>query len=136
MIAVREDNANHYREFGNLWAHAELMSLTSDVVALSVDQSHKNTSEIMTECERTVLSDLPGEIQIFRAHHESLRNRCCWTLDYDTARNWAYGLPEFNQISTGIAYKRDVIAYISRRGESEVLMPAQTVKIVDTVDVG
>ena len=130
------DDATHYRDFGEFWTHPELIGLTSDCVVISTDASHRNRSEIMTVNERSYLAALPDEFKLYRAHNRLLRNRCCWTLDYEIARIWAVGLPENNQISTGIGYKCDVIAYIARRGESEVLMPAETVRIVETVNAG
>jgi len=127
------DSAKYYRDFGNLWTHAELTGLTSDVVAMLIDPSHEYTAEIMTDQERDFLIDLPDEIELFRAHHESLQCGCCWTLDEEFARRWATGIPQNNLISRGMASKRNVIAYISRRSEHEVLMPRQTVEILETV---
>ena len=126
------DSAEYYRDIGNLWTHAELTGLTSDVVTMLIDPLHEHTDEIMTNQERNFLTDLPDEIELFRAHHESLQCGCCWTLDEEFARRWATGIPQNNQISRGMASKRNVIAYISRRGEHEVLMPRQTVEIMDT----
>ncbi|PSB59508.1 hypothetical protein [Chamaesiphon polymorphus] len=130
----------YFKIVGQIWTDRELVGHSSSTieVLLGIERfsAHRDRSpniiHMMTEVERQKLADLPDEFRIYRGHDERLLNEISWTLDLNVAGQYAVGWKEKRQISTGIVSKQDVIAFIDRWQESEIIVPARVVRNIET----
>jgi hypothetical protein len=130
------DDSAYYQLVGQLWTAPELLAVPSGFILTIVDWSHANTSHIMTTAEHAGLAELSETFSLYRGHPESLRDGCSWTLDRNIARQWALGQPAGDSVSTGTVAKKDILAYITRRDEQEILVAPQDVCEIRTERAG
>ena len=136
---LRTDPA-YFKIVGQIWTDRKLLAHTSSTleVLLGIERFSGNRDRspniihMMTEVERQKLADLPDKIRIYRGHHERLLNEISWTLDLNIAGQYAVGWEEKRQISTGIVSKKEVIAFVDRWQESEIIVPARMVRNIET----
>jgi hypothetical protein len=136
---VRTD-PTYFKIVGQIWTDRELLGCCSSTLErlLHVGRFSDNRVRspnimyMMTEVERKKLADLPDEFRIYRGHHERLLNELSWTLDLNIAGQYAIGWEEERQISTGIVSKQDVIAFVDRWQESEIIVPSTLVRNIET----
>ena len=138
-LHLRTDPA-YFKIVGQIWTDPKLLAHTSSTLELLLGiekfSGNRNRSPnviyMMTEVERRKLIDLPDEIRIYRGHHERLLNEISWTLDLNIAGQYAVGSEGKRQISTGIVSKQEVIAFVDRWQESEIIVPARMVRNIET----
>jgi hypothetical protein len=136
---MRTDPA-YFKIVGQIWTDRELIGQTSSTleVLLGIERFSGNRDRspniiyMMTELEQQHLTDLPDEFRIYRGHHERLLNEISWTLDLNIAGQYAVGWDEERKISTGIVSKQDVIAFVDRWQESEIIVPTRVVRNIET----
>jgi hypothetical protein len=130
----------YFKIVGQIWTDRELLGQTSSTleVLLGIERFSGNRDRspniiyMMTEVEQKSLVDLPDEFRIYRGHHERLLNEISWTLDMNVAGQYAIGWEEERKISTGIVSKQDVIAFIDRWQELEIIVPTRMVRNIET----
>jgi len=81
----------------------------------------------MTKREQDELAALPDPIEVFHGEEEPDRIGWSWMTDLRVARWFANRFTGGRRVYTGLAPKDAVIAYLSRRGESEVLIRPEDV---------
>jgi hypothetical protein len=144
-----------YRIAGQVWTDPELISNTCDILITILDAPlppFPHTSFMVDEeCEQ--LAELPHEIQVLRGHVPVLEQRSSWTLDPLVALDWAcrrvtegamlnadsytdmerqFFMPV---VTIGTVKRSQVFAFVSRRGESEILVNPEYVTDRKTFEV-
>ena len=107
----------------------------------------------MVARERQQLAELPDEIQVFRGHVPVLEQHSSWTLNPVVALDWACrrvaqgGIPNVESftdterqfwmpvVTIGTVKKSQIMAFVDRRGEDEILVDPQYVKNRTTFNV-
>jgi hypothetical protein len=129
----------YFKIVGQIWTDRELVGQTSSTleVLLGIERFSGNRARspniihMMTEVERQKLADLPDEFRIYRGHDERLLNEISWTLNLNVAGQYAVGWEEEHKISTGTVRKQDVIAFVDRWQESEIIVPPRVVRNIE-----
>lgn len=90
---------------------------------------------LMDKAEYKFYKELPEEITVYRGTIKGARHLLglSWTLDYEKAKWFATRWNKEGVIYKGIIRKEDVLAYFSRRDESEVVI--DVAKLVDVEEV-
>jgi hypothetical protein len=130
----------YFKIVGQIWTDRELVGHSSSTieVLLGIERFSANRDKspniihMMTEVERQKLANLHDEFRIYRGHDERLLNEISWTLDLNVAGQYAICGEGERQISTGIVSKQDVIAFIDRWQESEIIVPTRVVRNIET----
>lgn len=130
----------YFRIVGQIWTDIEVFGCTSSVLEslltlhpFSSERSlSSNVIHMMTISEQEEFAKLPDEFTVYRGHHPRLLNGLSWTLDKNIALQYALGFQEKRNISTGIVSKTDVVAYIDRWSENEIIVPTKLVRDIRT----
>lgn len=90
---------------------------------------------LMDEDEYKFYKELPEEITVYRGTGKGARHLLglSWTLDYNKAKWFATRWNKKGVIYKGKIRKKDVLAYFSRRSESEVVIDVG--KLIDVEEV-
>ncbi len=99
---------------------------------LLADRPHREY--IMDEDDRIALAAMPDEITVYRGYTPAVRNLrgWSWTTWRDKAKWFAQRFDTIcgkGRVARGTVRKEDVIAFLNRRGESEILVDPQKVKV-------
>jgi hypothetical protein len=130
----------YFRIVGQIWTDPDILGCTSSFLELflhiepfrSNDKPDPNVIQMMTKIEQEKLVNLPEELIVYRGHHPRLVNGMSWTLDRNVAMQYAVGRDEQRMISTGTVSKTDVIAFIDRWHEDEILVHTKYVRDIET----
>ncbi len=140
---------------GQIWADPELLTNTCDVLKMLFDGPLPSSpiASFMVDSERQRLAELPDEIRVFRGHVPVLEQRSSWTLNPVVALDWACrrvaqgGIPNYESftdterqfwmpvVTIGTVKKSQLMAFVDRRGEDEILVDPQYVKNRTTFNV-
>jgi uncharacterized protein len=113
----------------NLWQSVDLLH---DILKGKVDRKN-----MMDACERAFLAKLGGEIRVYRGHAANNREGWSWTMSASKAcwfaRRYADRGTKFakfmtESVATGFVRNRDVVAYLSGRGEYEIIVDPEKVR--------
>ena len=90
---------------------------------------------VMDEDEYKFYKELPEEITVYRGTGKGARHLLglSWTLDYDKAKWFATRWNKKGVVYKGKIRKKDVLAYFSRRSESEVVIDVG--KLIDVEEI-
>jgi len=133
------DGGNRYwQQVGQWWIDSENVheALPQWRVLWYMQKYRIHRSACMNDDEKAHLSTLPDLIPIW--HGEEINDvvGMSWTTDYAIAKWFANRFEAGRRVYQGLAPKEKVIAFFSRRGESEVLINPRDVqekRIVPTV---
>lgn len=126
------DDKLYYRSVGDFWTAPEMLANPADVFFHLTNSEHKNYRHVMSQNEQDFRNRLPDTVNVYRGHNSHLIHGYCWTLNYEIAKQWAYGFPGNNAISRGTLKSADILAYFNRRGEDEVIALSWKVTDVNT----
>lgn len=129
------DDEFYYRSVGNFWTAPEMLANPSDVFFHLINSGHKNYRHVMSQKEQDFRNRLSATVNVYRGHNSHLIHGYCWTLNYEIAKQWAYGFPGNNAISCGTLRSEDILAYFNRRGEDEIMTLSERVYAVTTTIV-
>lgn len=127
----------YYEFLGQIWTDPEVLFATSSFLELMLGLMgdlplSEHVHYLMTSPEQQKLADLPESFVLFRGHAVPLLQGISWTLKLDVALQYAVGNPLQSSISVGIAQQSEVIAFIDRWEEDEVIIPAHAVVDIET----
>lgn len=127
------ESPQYFRLVGQIWTDPECLGQSSSFLELMLGLTdHQTISEnvhhMMTPTEKDKLSKLPEEFIVFRGHAEPLLCGISWTINLDIALQYAIGSPFISSISMGTARKSNVIAFIDRWDEEEIIIPSNLVE--------
>lgn len=129
------DEEFYYRSVGNFWTAPEILATSADLFFHLTNLEHRNYRHIMSQNEHDFRHSLPNTVKVYRGHKSDLLNGYCWTLNYEIAKQWAYGFPGNTAISCGTLKSEDILAYFNRRGEDEIVALSWKVSDVNTTIV-
>ncbi len=123
----------YFQLIGQIWTDLELLGQSSSFLELMLgiwngQTPHKNVHHLMTSNEQKQLAELPKTFTIFRGHDEHLLKGISWTLNPDIALQYAIGSPNNARISIGKVNQLDIIAFINRWDEDEIVVPMKAIK--------
>ena len=133
---------------GQIWTDPELVFNTTDILAMLLSNPLPSSPvlEMMVGSERARWTQFPDVIRVFRGHVPALEERLSWILRPEIAMDWAcLGEPRTASnnaeplselmrslclpvVTTGVVQKSQIIAFIDRRKEDEVLVNPQFVR--------
>ncbi len=134
----------YHQLIGQVWTDPELLTCNSDTLTC-LFRFRLPTSpnfHFMVEDERNCFAELPDQLQVFRGHFSELEYGNCWTLNPNVAIDWACRsdtgirtppLSPENQFTTpivtvGRVCKSQIVAYVNRRHEDEILVNPEFVR--------
>jgi hypothetical protein len=127
----------YFQLIGQIWTDPELLGQPSCFLELrlGIFDRHplsEHAHHMMTPTEQDKLAELPNEFIVFRGHAERLLHGMSWTINCDIALQYAIGNPLKSLISIGTVKKTDVIAFIDRWDEDEIIVPSSAVNNIKT----
>jgi len=122
-----------WMEVENLWQYRDL--IPGLLAPPHRDKSHRHL--MMDEAERRLLNGLPLECIIYRGCGPANEQGWSWTLSAEQAEWFAERSPGRNGgvVLEGECHRLDIIAFLDGRGEDEILIDPEDVRIVRRVDV-
>jgi hypothetical protein len=131
------ETPQYFQLIGQIWTDPECLGQTLSFLELMLGISDRqpiseNVHDMMTPTEKDKLAELPEEFIVFRGHAEPLLRGISWTINLDIALQYAIGSPHKSLISIGTARKSEVIAFIDRWNEDEIIIPSSLVDNIKT----
>ena len=137
-IASKMQPKEYWSLFSHVWSDYEFVS--SQVNVMEMLKLHPNPELMMCDGDKQVYDNLPDRVKIYRGYFKNNLRGFSWTLCYHTAKWFAL---RFNQASArkggsyssnlkvvvGSVNKSDIIAYISKRSEKEIIVHPSKVHI-------
>jgi len=128
----RYDDASYWNLLAHVWTSIEFPWRDRRLL-LTLFQSHRpERDKLMNNSEHKALARLPESFPVHRGFIGRRANGLSWTTDQKKAiwfarrfANTGIGAP---RLVSGIAAKKDVLAYFTRREESEVVIDPENVK--------
>lgn len=135
-VASRLTNAEYWSLLGAALVHVERPGAeVHDLLRSDRPERHA----IMTESERAVFADLPDELTVWRGDTDTDDPGWSWTLDREVAewfarhREHVYGGQ--GRLRTATCVKAEVVGYLSRREEDEILIDPDRLRDVREVPI-
>ncbi len=131
------ETPEYFQLIGQIWTDPELLGQSSSSLEfrLGIFDSRplsEHAHHMMTPTEQDKLAQLPNEFIVFRGHAERLLYGMSWTTNCDIALQYAIGSPSKSLISIGTVKKSEVIAFIDRWDEDEIIIPSSSVNNIQT----
>lgn len=137
-LLSKEDFASF---LSSAWTYMEFPGSSRDEVTIDEYLSYFKEADkeyLMTDEERASLEDFPEEVEIFRGvlnDKESVS--ISWTVDRDVAEWFAKRFLQSGTSGTLLSAKinkKDIVAYFTRRSESEVIVDYNGVRDIKVVE--
>ena len=118
---------NHYWEnLADIWIASENIWQNKDLWKSALSSKRPGKSNMMQQDELDELDALPDKIKIYRGYIKGKnQNGFSWTTEKDKAAWFSNRLARSNEkplVAEATVSKKDVVAYFTRRGESEVVL--------------
>lgn len=141
-IADKLSDEDYWNVLGEIYTDTENLCDNQHRLRSLLNANRPKRQLIMDETERGEIEKLPKELTIYRGYSVKSRSRSwSWTLDKDKAEWFARrcriqgiksGQP---RIAQGQARKDDIVAYFSRREESEIVVDPKLISGIKDVRV-
>jgi hypothetical protein len=134
------ETPQYFQLIGQIWTDPECLGQSSSFLELMlgiIDRqlTSGNVHNMMTPTEKDKLAEFPSEFIVFRGHAEPLLRGISWTINLDIALQYAIGSPHKSLISIGTVKKSEVIAFIDRWDEDEIIIPSGLVDNIKTFKI-
>lgn len=124
-----------WRELGNVITDSENLWQNLPLLKRMLRSKRKGRENIMEKEEREALSRMKDVLTVWRGCEDRNQKGISWTLDENKAKWFAQRFKRSNAkmhyVLKALVNKKDVIAYFMGRGESEVIVLPNNVKIVE-----
>lgn len=127
-IAEHLDDQEYWQLLSTIWTDSENIWQNRDEWREAFEADRADRHLIMSDEERDALAALPDTIPVYRGYqHDTAEDGMSWTVDEDRAKWFAnrWNTPEseaWPRIAQGQVGKDKIIAYITSRGESEIIV--------------
>ena len=134
-------NPDYYKILGQIWTDLEHIACSSSFLEsmLGYFDDKKVSNEyahyMMTPAERNIFSQLPNKFTVFRGHGDPLLNGISWTTNINIALQYAIGSSLKSSISVGKVQKSDIMAFIDRWNEDEIIVSSKLVNDIQTFEI-
>lgn len=131
-IRARMTNAEYWDLLGTLWIDSENIRQNPRVWQGMLGSSRPERHMLMNEDEQADLAAMPDVILVFQGHTDQRYDGWSWTINHPTARWFAKRFANLEGdravMTSGVIDKSDIVAYFSRRNESEIVIPRSKVR--------
>ena len=118
---------------GWLWVDSENIQENPDIWERFLRSGRPGSEQMMNELERAALSDLPDFVDVFQGHTDQRTDGWSYTTKEETAVWFAHRFADLEEskpmLTAGTVAKERILAYLLRRGENEVLVNPDAVKV-------
>lgn len=125
-VADEMTDDEYWETLGSIWVDSENIWQSRDVWSEMLESDRPNRNKIMTADEIADFEKLPDEITVYRGHIKGKNeDGLSWTTSEEKARWFANRLATGDDepdVASGTVKKSDVVAYFTRRGESEIVV--------------
>lgn len=122
-------NRTYWRLLADVWTDAEGCGVNFRWWRTCFNSSRPNRERLMLAKERAKLAALPDTFTIYRGAEPRHRKGLSWTIDREKAEWFARRFQRGGKVYSATARKVDVIAYFDCRGESEIVIDPEELKI-------
>jgi hypothetical protein len=138
-IAPRMSDVQYWQTLADLWIDSENIRQSPRVWEGLMRSKRPNREAIMDEGELAELAAMPGLIVVYQGHTTRKHDGWSWTINRSKAEWFAHRFSSFESsppvLTEGVVYKRNVIAYFTSRGESEIVADRRNVKERKSTDL-
>ena len=138
-IAKRMSDEQYWDLLSECWIDSENIRENPTVWQGLLRSKRPGRENMMSYADRELLVRFPESIEVFQGHTDERDDGWSWTIDRSKAEWFARRFADFEHadpvLSFGVAHKKDVIAFLTNRGESEILIPRSKVKICGVTPV-
>ena len=131
------NDATYWRLLGSIWIDSENIRQNPDEWFDLLQSDRDDREHIMTEEEQADLAAMDAVIPVYQGHTASRDDGWSWTTERATAQWFAKRFASLEKdeprLSIGTVAKADVLAFFSRRNESEILVDRSKVIITKVV---
>lgn len=115
------DDSNYWNFLGSAWKAGGTFEKQNQWIEL-FKNNRRNRQKIMKSSERREFSRLPKIVTAYRAYEseDELNQSICWSLDHKFIEKYAEKTGR--KIAEHKFQKKNIFAFFSRRGESEILV--------------
>lgn len=129
-----------YQLLGQIWTDPEMLGPSSSFLEFILGimfgmPLSQHVYHLMTPSEQQKLASMSPTFQVFRGHDNRFLGGISWTLSLDVALLYSVGCPDQASVSVGTVNRSEVIAFIDRRQEDEVIVPSRSVSNIETYSV-
>jgi hypothetical protein len=130
--ASRMTDTQYWHNLASIWIDSENIRQNPRLWEQLLRSKRPERQSIMDDEERDALDAMPGLIPVYQGHTVRRHDGWSWTTDRAKAEWFAQRFSDFESsppaLTTGVVYKRLVIAYFTGRGESEIVADRRNVK--------
>ena len=122
----------YWKHLAWVWIGTEFPTVNKDVWLQLFTRKMANRRKMMSGKERRTLYNLPDEdIDIYRGYGDDEHaDGISWTLSYEKADWFAKRWNSENAlIAEGVCKKKDIIAFLDKRGEQEIIIDPDNVDV-------
>lgn len=139
-IADEMSATKYWEMLRHFWIDSENIRQNAEGWEALLRSERPGRRNMMDKHERAALAAMPEEIEIFQGHTSERSDGWSWTLDRSIAewfgrRFVLLGDPGEPMVSTATARRADVTAYLTSRGESEILIDPTLITITNTTQI-
>ena len=120
------DDKDYWSLLSDIWVDSENIWQNKDLWKSALSSKRPGKSNMMKKDELDELDSLPDKIKIYRGYIKGKnQNGFSWTTDKAKATWFSSRLARGNEkplVAEATVSKKDVVAYFTRRGESEVVL--------------
>jgi hypothetical protein len=131
-IAADMTDTQYWHNLASIWIDSENIRQNPQVWQHLLRSKRPEREAIMDDEEREALAAMPGLIPVYQGHTAKAHDGWSWTTDRAKAEWFARRFSDFENsapmLTTGVVYKRLVIAYFTGRGENEIVADRRNVK--------
>lgn len=115
-------DADYWRILSQIWTDSENVFQTYDEWREIFLGNYEDARKMCDPDELAVLNSLPETVTVYRGfNHRDGQKGLSWTLDPDIATFFAKRFGRQSRIATAVIRKDKILAYLSGRGESEIV---------------
>jgi hypothetical protein len=135
-VTENMNDAEYWALLGEIYTESENLRQSGPTLRKLLESKRPQRDKIMNGRERAYFQRLPSKFTIYRGYAHRNASGWSWTLDKAKAKWFARRYADLGgriagkpRLATGIAKKRDAIAYFSRRREREIVVDPRKVNV-------
>ena len=128
--------ADYARFLSEMWITVEFPNNDKNITAFQFVNLFKKANKqiMMSEEDWEYYKNLPETVKIYRGIRDGAKVRALsWTTDYQTAHWFANRWTDDGDVYSAEIDKKDILAYFSTRGESEVVVDFKKLKNIQKI---
>lgn len=131
-----EDDADYWNLVRDVWMDTENLRQWDHLIENLLHPAERGEPQMMDDDEQAALAAMGDPITVWRGHSQYNAEGWSWTVDRERAEWFARRLLHGDKaplISKGRVRRRDVLAYLTGRGEAEIVVDPADVEVISTI---